>query len=37
MLSNSQYLISGDKHLLKIGTFLNTTIITPRQFLDRVL
>jgi putative PIN family toxin of toxin-antitoxin system len=37
MLSKSQYLVSGDKHLLKLGTFLNTEIVTPRQFLDSVL
>ena len=37
MLSKSQYLITGDNHLLKIGTFLNTAIVTPRQFLDKLL
>ena len=36
MLSKSHYLISGDKHLLKIGTFLATAIVTPRQFLDNL-
>jgi len=36
MLSNSDYLVSGDKHLLKLGTFLETAIVTPRQFLDRL-
>ena len=31
MLSKSQYLVSGDKHLLKLGTFLETAIV--RLFL----
>ena len=35
--SKSKYIISGDKHLLKIGTFLDTTIVTPRHFLDNLL
>ena len=37
MLSKSQYLVSGDKHLLKLGTFLETDIVTPRHFLDNLL
>lgn len=37
MLSKSQYLVSGDKHLLKLGTFLETAIVTPRHFLDNLL
>ena len=35
--AKSEYIISGDKHLLKIGRFLNTTIVTPRCFLDNLL
>lgn len=35
--AESKYIISGDKHLLKIGRFLNTTIVTPRYFLDNLL
>ena len=35
--SKSKYIISGDKHLLKIGRYLNSRIITPRYFLDYVL
>jgi len=35
--AKSKYIISGDKHLLKIGCFLNTTIVTPRYFLDNLL
>ena len=35
--SKSEYIISGDKHLLKMGKYLNTTIVTPRHFLDRLL
>lgn len=36
MLSKSHYLVSGDKHLLKLETFLDTAIVTPRQFLARL-
>ena len=35
--SKSKYIISGDKHLLKIGSYLNTSIVTPRYFLDHFL
>lgn len=35
--SRSKYIISGDKHLLNIGTYLNISIVTPRYFLDHVL
>jgi putative PIN family toxin of toxin-antitoxin system len=35
--AKSKYIISGDKHLLKIGQFFNTTIVTPRYFLDNLL
>jgi len=37
MTSKSQYIISGDKHLLKIGRYFNTNIVTPRYFLDHLL
>ncbi len=35
--SKSKYIISGDKHLLKIGKYLNTNIVTPRYFLEHLL
>lgn len=35
--AKSKYIISGDQHLLKIGKFLNTNIVTPRYFLDNIL
>ncbi|MBN2064517.1 MAG: putative toxin-antitoxin system toxin component, PIN family [Sedimentisphaerales bacterium] len=35
--SQSKYIISGDKHLLKIGQFFNVKIVTPRYFLDNLL
>jgi len=35
--SKSKYIISGDKHLLKIGKYLNSTIVTPRYFMDNLL
>ncbi len=35
--SKSTYIISGDKHLLKIGNYFDVSIDTPRYFLDNVL
>lgn len=35
--SKSRYLISGDRHLLKIGEYLSTVIVTPRYFIDNLL
>ena len=35
--AKSKYIISGDKHLLNIGSYINTSIVTPRYFLDHVL
>jgi putative PIN family toxin of toxin-antitoxin system len=37
MVSQSNYLVTGDHHLLKIGKFLNTLIVTPRHFVDNLL
>lgn len=37
IVSKSKYIISGDKHLLKIGKYLNSSIVTPRYFLDHFL
>jgi putative PIN family toxin of toxin-antitoxin system len=37
MAAKCKYIISGDKHLLKMGHFLSTTIVTPRYFLDNLL
>ena len=28
------FIVSGDKHLLKLGKFRNIKILTPREFLD---
>lgn len=35
--SKSKFIVSGDKHLLKIGKYLNTNIVTPRYFVDHLL
>ena len=35
--SKSKYIISGDKHLLKIDRYLNSIIVTPRYFIDNLL
>jgi len=37
MVSQSNYLVTGDNHLLKMGKFLNTIIVTPRHFIDNLL
>lgn len=37
MAAKCKYIVSGDKHLLKMGHFLSTTILTPRYFLDNIL
>jgi putative PIN family toxin of toxin-antitoxin system len=31
---NADAIVSGDKHLLKLGKFNNIPIVTPHQFLD---
>ncbi len=30
----SEYLVTGDKHLLKLGQFESTKIVTPAEFLE---
>lgn len=35
LASNADFIISGDKHLLKLKFFENIPIVTPRQFLNR--
>lgn len=32
--SNADSIVSGDQHLLKLKTFHNISILTPRQFLN---
>jgi uncharacterized protein len=36
MVSKSNYLVTGDNHLLKIGKFLDTFIVTPRYLVDNL-
>ncbi len=31
------YIISGDKHLLDVAKYRNTTVVKPRQFVDKYL
>lgn len=33
--SNADFIISGDKHLLKLKSFQNIPILTPREFMNR--
>ncbi|MBI2448070.1 putative toxin-antitoxin system toxin component, PIN family [Candidatus Microgenomates bacterium] len=35
LLCGSQYIISGDQHLLKIKKFQNVAILTVREFLEK--
>ncbi len=35
--AKSEYIVSGDRHLLKLGTFENIPIVTVAQFLDVAL
>jgi hypothetical protein len=30
------FVVSGDKHLLKLGTFRKTRVLSPREFLDYI-
>ena len=34
--SNADIIVSGDKHLLKLGKFRKTKIQTPREFFDNI-
>jgi putative PIN family toxin of toxin-antitoxin system len=33
--ANAQYLITGDKHLLSLGTFQKVKIVRPKEFLEK--
>ncbi len=33
--SSADFIVSGDKHLLKLKSFQNIPIVTPRQFINR--
>jgi hypothetical protein len=34
LASGADIIVSGDRHLLKLGKFRKTTIVTPREFFD---
>jgi len=36
LISNASFIISGDKHLLKLKEFQGIPILTPRQFLNQL-
>lgn len=36
-VAEADYIVSGDKHLKKLGKYEYTRILTPRQYLDRLL
>ena len=35
--SNSEIIISGDKHLLKVSGYQGITVLKPREFVDSYL
>lgn len=35
-VSGAEYIVTGDPHLLKLGKYRNTPIVTPRKFLTLV-
>ena len=35
--ASSQYIVSGDKHLLDVSPYRNVTVLKPRQFVDKFL
>jgi uncharacterized protein len=36
LASRADFAVSGDKHLLKLGKFKKTRILTPRAFFDNI-
>ena len=36
LASGADIIVSGDKHLLKLGRFRKTRILTPREFFDNI-
>ncbi len=36
LTSGADIIVSGDKHLLKLGKFRKTKILTPREFFDSI-
>lgn len=37
LAGRADYLVSGDKHLLTLKRFRKTLILTPREFLEKIL
>jgi len=33
--ANADFLVTGNKHVLKVKSFMNVQVITPRDFLDK--
>lgn len=36
LTSGADFIVTGDKHLLKLGRFRKTRILTPRDFFDNI-
>jgi len=36
LTSGAHFIVTGDKHLLKLGKFRKTRILTPRDFFDNI-
>jgi putative PIN family toxin of toxin-antitoxin system len=37
LTAGADIIVSGDKHLLKLGKFKKTKILTPREFFDNII
>jgi putative PIN family toxin of toxin-antitoxin system len=37
LAAKADLIVSGDKHLLKLGKFKRTRIVTPREFFDSLI
>jgi uncharacterized protein len=36
LAAGAVFIVSGDKHLLKLGTFRKTKVLSPREFFDYI-
>jgi len=36
LTARAHYIVTGDKHLLKLGRYEKTKIVTAKEFLDRI-
>ena len=36
LTANAEYIVSGDRHLLGLGSVAGVSVLRPREFLDRI-